>query len=84
MILNLIWTTATPPPSPTIQLSSVAQLCLTLCDPMNYSTPSLSVHYQLLVLVQSFVHQVSDVIQPSHSLASPSLPAFNLSKHQGL
>ena len=64
-------------------ISSV-QLHLTLCDPIDCSTPVLPVHHQLLELTQTHVHQVSDAIQPSHPLWSPSLPAFNLSQHQGL
>ena len=56
----------------------------TLCDPMDCSTPSLPVHHQLPELTQTHVHQVSDVIQPSHPLSSPSPSAFNLSQHQGL
>ena len=64
--------------------SSVAQPCLTLCDRMDCSTPGLPVHHQLLELTQTHVHRVSDVIQPSHSLSSPSPPTFNLSQHQGL
>ena len=64
------------------QFSSVAQLCLTICDPMDYSTPT--VHHHLLELIQTHVHQVSDAIQPSYPLSSPSPPAFNLSQHQGL
>ena len=67
-----------------IQLSSVAQSCLPLCDPMDCSTPGFSVHQQLLELAQTHVHQVSDAIQPSHPLSSPSPPTFNLSQHQGL
>ena len=63
---------------------SVAQSGLTLCDPMNCSTPGFPVHYQLLELTQTHVRQVGDDIQPSHPLLSPSLPAFNLSQHQGL
>ena len=66
-----------------LQFSSVANLCLTLYDPMDCSTPGFPVHYQLLELVQTHAHWVSDAIQPSHSLSSPSL-AFNLSQHQGL
>ena len=62
--------------------SSVPQLCLTLCDPMDCSTPGLPVHHQLLEFTQTHVHWVSDAIQPSHSLSSPSPPAFNLSQHQ--
>ena len=63
------------------QFSSVAQSCLTLCDPMDCSTPGLPVHHQLLELAQTHVHRVSDVIQPSHPLSSPSPPAFTLSQH---
>ena len=66
------------------QFSSVVQSCPTLCDPINYSTPDLPVHHQLPEFTQTHVHQVSDAIQPSHPLLSPSPPAFNLSKHQGL
>ena len=66
------------------QFSSVAQSCPTLCDPMDCSTPGLPVHHHLLEITQTHVHPVSDAIQPSHSLSSPSLPAFNLSQHQGL
>ena len=57
---------------------------MSLCNPKNCSTPGLPVHHQLLELAQTHVHQVSDVIQPSHSLSSPSPPTFNLSQHQGL
>ena len=64
--------------------SSVSQLCRTLFNPMDCSTPGCPVHHQLLELAQTQVHQVSDVIQPSHPLLSPSPPAFNLSQHQGL
>ena len=67
-----------------VQFSSVAQSCPTLCDPMGYSTPGFPVHHQLLELTQTHVHPVSDVIQSSHPLSSPSPPAFNLSQHQGL
>ena len=63
---------------------SVAQSCPTLCDPMNCSTPGFTVHHQLPELAQTHVHRVSDAIQPSHPLLSPSPPAFNLSQHQGL
>ena len=65
-------------------ISSVAQSCLTLCDPMDCSTPGFPVLYQLPELAQTHVHRVSDAIQPSHPLSSPSPPAFNLSQHQGL
>ena len=68
-----------------IQLvSSVAQSCLTLCDPMNRSTPGLPVHHQLQEFTQTHVHRVSDAIQPSHPLSSPSPPAPNPSQHQNL
>ena len=66
------------------QFSSVAQLCPTLCDPMNRSTPGLPVHHQLREFTQTHVHQVGDAIQPSHPLLTPSPPAFNLSQHQDL
>ena len=58
--------------------------CPTLCDPMDRSMPGFPVHHQLLELTQTHVHRVSDAIQPSHPLLSPSLPAFNLSQKQGL
>ena len=78
--------------------SEVAQSCPTLIDPMDCSLPGSSVHgifqartmpgfpihHQLQELAQTHVHQVSDAIQPSHSLSSPSPPTFNLSQHQGL
>ena len=69
---------------PRHQFSSVAQSCLTLCNPMNRSTPGLPVHHQLLEFTQTHVHWVSDTIQPSHPLSSPSPPALNLSQHQDL
>ena len=59
--------------------SSVAQSCLTLCDPIDCSMPGLHVHYQILVFTQTHVHRVSDAIQPSHPLWSPSPPTLNLS-----
>ena len=65
------------------QFSSVTQSCPTLCDPMDCSTPGLPVHHQVLEFTQTHVHWVSDAIQPSHPLLSPSLPTFNLSQHQG-
>ena len=65
-----------------IRISSVAQSCPTLCDPMDSSTPGLRVHHQLLELAQTHVHQVGDAIQPSYPLSSPSPPALNLSQHQ--
>ena len=68
----------------TLQFSSVAQSCLTLCDPMNCSTAGLPIHHQLPEFTQTHVHRVGDAIQPSPPLSSPSPPAFNLSQHQGL
>ena len=67
-----------------VQFSSVAQSCLTLCDPMNRSTPGLPVHHQLPEFTQTHVHQVGDAIQPSHPLSSPSPPAPNPFQHQSL
>ena len=55
-----------------------------LCNPMNRSTSGLLVHHQILEFTQTHVHRLSDAIQPSHLLSSPSPPAFNLSQHQGL
>ena len=66
------------------QFSSVSQSCSTLCDPMNCSTPGLPVHHQLLEFTQTHVHQVDDVIQPSHPVSSPYSPATNPSQHQSL
>ena len=69
-----------------VQFSSVAQSCPTLCDPMNCSTPGLLVHHQLQEFTQTHFHRVSDTIQPSHPLSSPSPPAPNPypSQHQSL
>ena len=67
-----------------VQFSSVAQSYLTLCNPMDCSTKILPVHHQLPELTQTHVHQVSDAIQPSHPLSSPSPSAFNFSQHQDL
>ena len=60
------------------------QSCPTLCDPMNRSMPGLPVHHQLPEFTQTHVHRVSDAIQPSHPLLSPSPPAPNPSQHQSL
>ena len=68
----------------TVPFSSVAQSCLTVCDPMNCSTPGLSVHHQHPKFIQTNVHRVSDAIQPSHPLSSPSPPAPNPYQHQRL
>ena len=66
------------------QFSSVAQSCPTLCHPMDCSMPGLPVHHQLPEFTQTHVHWVSDAIQPSHPLSSPTPPALNLFQHQGL
>ena len=65
-------------------VSSVAQSCPTYCDPMDGNQPVLPVHHQLPEFAQTHIHWVSDAIQPSHLLSSPSPPIFNLSQHQGL
>ena len=67
-----------------VQFSSVAQSCPTLCDPMNCSMPGLPVHHQFPEFTQTHVHRVSDAIQPSHPLSSPSPPALSPSQHQSL
>ena len=67
-----------------VQFSSVAQSCPTLCDPMNRSTPGLPVHHQLPEFTQTHIHRVSDAIQQSHPWSSPSPPAPNPSHHQSL
>ena len=69
---------------PFSSVSSVTQSCPTLCDPMNRSTPGLPVHHQLPEFTQTHVHRVSEAIQPSHPLSSPSAPALNPSQHQSL
>ena len=66
-----------------LAFSLVAQLCLTLCETMDCSTPGFLVHHQLQELTQTHVHWVREAIQPSHSLLSPSPLAFDLSQHQG-
>ena len=65
-------------------VSWVTQLCPTVCNPMNRSTPGLPVHHQLLESTQTHAHRVGDAIQPSHPLSSPSPPAPNPSQHHGL
>ena len=67
-----------------VQFSSFAQSCTTLCDSMNRSTPGLPVHHHLPEFIRTHVHRVSDAIQPSHPLLSPSPPAPNPSQHQSL
>ena len=66
-----------------VQFSSVSQLYLTVCDPMDCSTPGFPAHYHL-EFAQTHVDRDSDAIQPSHPLSSSSPLAFNLSQHQGL
>ena len=73
-----------PKADESVQFSSVAQSCPTLCDPMNRSTPGLPVHHKLPEFTQTHAHRVSDAIQPSHPLSSPSPPAPNPSQHQDL
>ena len=70
--------------SPSDQIRSAAQSCPTLCDPMNHSTPGLAVHHELPEFTETHVHRVSDAIQPSHPLSSPSPLAPNPSQHQSL
>ena len=67
-----------------VQFSSVAQSCPTLCDPMNCSTPGLPVHHQLQEFTQTHVHRIHNAIQPSHPRSSPSPPAPSPSQHQSL
>ena len=67
-----------------VQFSSVTQSYPTLCDPMNHSMPGLPVHHQLPEFTETHIHRVSDAIQPSHPLSSPSPPAPNPSQHQSL
>ena len=68
--------------STSVQFSSVAQLCATLCDPMVWSMPGFPVHHQLLEVLQMHVHWVGDAIQPSHPLLFPFPPAFKLSQNR--
>ena len=67
-----------------VGIQSSVQSCLTLCDPMDCSMPGFPVYQQVLEIAQTHVHWVDDAIQSSHPLSSPSLLAFNLSKHQSL
>ena len=60
-----------------VQFSSDTQSCPTLCDPMNCSMPGLPAYHQLPEFTQTHIHPVSDAIQPSHPLSSPSPPAPN-------
>ena len=81
---NLYYIFASQISPPSVQFSSVTQSCPTLCNPMDCSMPGFPVHHQLPELTQTHVHWVSDPIQPSHPLSSPSPRAFSLSQHQGL
>ena len=67
-----------------VQFSPAPQSCPTLCDPMDCGMPGFPVHHQLVEFSQTHVHWLSDAIQPSHPLSSPSPAAFNLSQHRGL
>ena len=67
-----------------VQFSSVAQSCLTLCHPINHRTPGLPVHHCLLEFSEAHIHRVGDAVQPSHPLSSPLPPAPNPSQHQRL
>ena len=67
-----------------VQFSSVAQSCPTLCKPVNHSMPGFPVYHQLPEFTQTHVHWIGDAIQPSHPLLSPSPPALNLSQNQGI
>ena len=71
-------------PQSLAQFSSVVQPCPTVCNPMDCRMPGFPVHHQLPEFTQTHVHRVVDAIQPSHPLSPPSLPTFNLSRHQGL
>ena len=81
----LVWLDPGDFPFHSVQFSSVQSLSrVWLCNPMDCSMPGLPVHHQLPEFTQTHVHWVSDAIQPSHPLSSPSPPTFNLSQHQGL
>ena len=86
MSLNKLWELVTDREArrAAVQFSSLAQAYLTLCNPRNHSRPGPPVHYQLPEFTQTHVHLVSDAIQPSHPLSSPSPPALNLSQYQSL
>ena len=82
--MSYTWVYSDPIQSTSVSVSSVTQSCLTLCSPMNRSTPGLPVHHQLPESTQTHVHWVGNAIQPSHPLSSPSPPAPSPSQHQGL
>ena len=84
LLLNHVWVKLFFFDCDSLQFSSVTKLCLILCDPMDCSMPGLPVHHQLSEFTQTHVHWVSDAIQPSQPLSSPSPPTFNLSQHQCL
>ena len=84
LVTQILPKLAPPVTFSSVQFSSVTQSCPTLCSPMNCSTPGLPVHHHLLEFTQTHVHWVSDAIQPSHPLSSPSSPAPNPSQHQSL
>ena len=84
ILLEYLMSSLCHPLSYHLQFSSVALLCLSLCDPIDCSMPNFPVLHRLLELAQTHAHWVSDAIQPSHPLLSPSPLAFNLSQHQCL
>ena len=69
---------------PCLSVNSVTQSCPALSDHIDYSMPGFPIHYPLPELAQTHDHRVTDAIQPSHPLSSPSPPTFNLSQHQGI
>ena len=81
---DAMWESAQDDSGCVVQFSSVTQSCLTLCDPIDCSRPDLPVQHQLPEFTQTQVHWVSDAIQPSHPLSSPSPPAFHFFQHQGV
>ena len=83
-IRKQIWLPLNTILSTSVQFSSVTQSFPTLCDPMDHIMPGLSVHHQLPEFTNTHLHGVSDTIQSSYLLLSPSPPAFNLSQHQGV
>ena len=82
--LNVIWEKLWPCMAKRLQFSSVTQLCLTICDPMDGSTPGFPILHHLPELAQTYDYWVGDAIQPSDPLSPPSPPAFDFSQHQGL
>ena len=84
LVMSSVKAVASHPVFCPFRFSSVAQSCLTLCYPVDCSTPGLPVHHQLSELSQTHVRRVGDATQPSHPLSSSPPPAFSLSQHQGL